>query len=131
MARVTVEDCIEVVKDRFELVAIAAQRAKQVASGAPLTVDRDNDKDAVIALREIAEKTVDIEALRQDAIASYSSFKMSESIIHQDEHDADFDDLMMISESFNTEQSRRFEEDDEELDEHFSFEDIADEDTEN
>jgi DNA-directed RNA polymerase subunit omega len=128
MARVTVEDCIEVIPDRFELVAIAAQRAKQVASGAPLTVDRDNDKDAVIALREIADRTVDVEGLRQDAIASYSSFKMSESIMHQDENDADFDDLMMIGESFAAEQSRGFSEDDEDLDDGFSFEDVDDSD---
>ncbi len=79
MARVTVEDCIEVIPNRFELVAISAQRAKQIASGAPLTLDRDNDKDAVVALREVAERTVDLAALEEEAISSYSTYKMSES----------------------------------------------------
>ena len=58
MARVTVEDCILKVPNRFELVLISAQRARDVAGGAPLTVDRDNDKNPVVALREIAEETV-------------------------------------------------------------------------
>jgi DNA-directed RNA polymerase subunit omega len=65
MARVTVEDCAEVVPSRFELVALAAQRAKIIASGGQLTVDRDNDKDAVVALREIADGNLDVEALRE------------------------------------------------------------------
>tara|TARA_B100001564_G_scaffold355473_1_gene367848 strand:+ start:833 stop:1228 length:396 start_codon:yes stop_codon:yes gene_type:complete len=68
MARVTVEDCAEVVPSRFELVALAAQRTKVISSGAPITVDRDNDKNPVIALREIADRTVDVEALREQVI---------------------------------------------------------------
>ncbi len=70
MARVTVEDCVEVVPNRFELVVLAAQRAKQISSGGALTVDRDNDKDSVVALREIAEHTVDTDTLREDSIQS-------------------------------------------------------------
>ena len=65
MARVTVEDCVEVVANRFELVAVAGQRAKDIASGAPLTIERDNDKNAVVALREIADKKVDVPSLRE------------------------------------------------------------------
>lgn len=65
MARVTVEDCVLVVPNRFELVVLSSQRAKDIASGGMLTVDRDNDKNAVVSLREIAEKTVDVEALRE------------------------------------------------------------------
>lgn len=68
MARVTVEDCVEILPNRFELVVLAAQRAKQIASGAPLTVDRDNDKDSVVALREIADRTVEPTALNEDMI---------------------------------------------------------------
>lgn len=63
MARVTVEDCVLKVPNRFELVMMAAQRARDVSSGAPLTVDRDNDKNPVVALREIAEETVSLENL--------------------------------------------------------------------
>ena len=57
MARVTVEDCIVHVPNRFELVLLASQRAKQISSGNPLTIERDNDKDAVVSLREIADRT--------------------------------------------------------------------------
>ena len=64
MARVTVEDCIERVPNRFELVLVAAQRAREVSSGAAITIERDNDKNPVVALREIAEKTADVERLK-------------------------------------------------------------------
>src|SRR5690606_25198638 len=63
MARVTVEDCVVRVPNRFELVMLAAQRARDVSAGAPLTIDRDNDKNPVVALREIADDTVDLDAL--------------------------------------------------------------------
>ena len=66
MARVTVEDCVEKVPNRFELVLLAAQRARDIRSGAELTVERDNDKNAVVALREIAEETVDLGTLRHE-----------------------------------------------------------------
>jgi DNA-directed RNA polymerase subunit omega len=65
MARVTVEDCAEVVPSRFELVALAAQRAKLISAGGEIAVDRDNDKDAVVSLREIAERKVDVDYLRE------------------------------------------------------------------
>lgn len=68
MARVTVEDCVIKIPNRFELVLLAAQRARAIGTGAPLTVDRDNDKNPVVALREIADETVDIEGLRQRMI---------------------------------------------------------------
>ncbi len=63
MARVTVEDCVLKVPNRFDLVLVASQRSRDISAGAPLTVERDNDKNPVIALREIAEETVSIEAL--------------------------------------------------------------------
>ena len=71
MARVTVEDCVDKVPNRFELVMLAAHRARSLASGAPLTVDRDNDKNPVVALREIAEETLTADHLRESAIESF------------------------------------------------------------
>jgi DNA-directed RNA polymerase subunit omega len=68
MARVTVEDCILRVPNRFELVLLAAQRARNISRGDELTVERDNDKNPVVALREIAEGTVDLAALEADLI---------------------------------------------------------------
>ena len=68
MARVTVEDCVLKVPNRFELVMIAAQRARNLGAGATLTVDRDDDKNPVIALREIAEDTVDLGELENNLI---------------------------------------------------------------
>lgn len=68
MARVTVEDCVLRIPNRFELVMAAAQRARDVSAGAPLTLDRDNDKNPVVALREIADETVSIDGLRNALI---------------------------------------------------------------
>ena len=68
MARVTVEDCIVNVPNRFELVLLAARRAREISSGASLTVPRDNDKNPVVALREISEITISLEALRENVI---------------------------------------------------------------
>ncbi len=68
MARVTVEDCILQVPNRFDLVLYAAQRARNLSRGEDLTLDRDNDKNPVVALREIAERTVDLPALEQDIV---------------------------------------------------------------
>ena len=69
MARVTVEDCIEKVPNRFGLVLLAVQRARAISSGASLMVDRDNDKNPVVSLREIAEDVVDPEELREGVIS--------------------------------------------------------------
>ena len=66
MPRVTVEDCVDKIPNRFELVLLAARRARNIHSGAPLTVERDNDKNPVIALREIAEETIELEALKYE-----------------------------------------------------------------
>ena len=71
MARVTVEDCIDKVLNRFELVMVAAQRARKIGSGAALTIERDNDKNPVIALREIAGETVETEDLKEELIRSH------------------------------------------------------------
>ena len=68
MARVTVEDCNTQIPNRFELVMTAAPRSRNITAGAPLTIDRDRDKNPVVALREIAETTVDIEGLQESLI---------------------------------------------------------------
>ena len=70
MARVTVEDCVDKVENRFELVLIASHRARLIASGSAITIDRDNDKNPVVALREIAELTQVPEDLKEDFIHS-------------------------------------------------------------
>jgi len=74
MARVTVEDCVDKVPNRFELVMLAAHRAREVSAGAAITVDRDNDKNPVVALREIAEQTVSPEDMKEDLIHSLQKF---------------------------------------------------------
>jgi len=70
MARVTVEDCVDKVPNRFELVLLAAQRARTISSGVPITVERDNDKNPVIALREIADETIAVEDLQESVVRS-------------------------------------------------------------
>lgn len=70
MARVTVEDCIDKVDNRFELVLLASHRARQISQGAPITVDRDKDKNPVVALREIADETLSPDDLKEDLIHS-------------------------------------------------------------
>lgn len=70
MARVTVEDCVDKVPNRFELVLLSAHRARQISNGSPLTVDRDNDKNPVVALREVADSTVVPDDLKEDLIHS-------------------------------------------------------------
>ena len=70
MARVTVEDCVDKIPNRFDLVLLAAQRARQISGGAELTIDRDRDKNPVVALREIADETVIPAELHESAIAA-------------------------------------------------------------
>jgi DNA-directed RNA polymerase subunit omega len=70
MARVTVEDCVDKVPNRFDLVLLAAQRAREISGGAELTIERDRDKNPVVALREIAEETVRPAELRESAVSN-------------------------------------------------------------
>jgi DNA-directed RNA polymerase subunit omega len=74
MARVTVEDCVDKVENRFELVLLASHRARMISSGAQLTIDRDNDKNPVVALREIADQTVQPDDLKEDLIHSLQKY---------------------------------------------------------
>ena len=74
MARVTVEDCIDKVENRFELVLVASHRARMVSSGAPITIDRDNDKNPVVALREIADSAISPGDLKEDLIHTLQKY---------------------------------------------------------
>ena len=83
MARVTVEDCVDKVPNRFDLVLLAAQRARDVSGGSELTIDRDRDKNPVVALREIAEQTIKPKELREALVTNL------QKILPDDEDDAD------------------------------------------
>lgn len=74
MARVTVEDCIDKIPNRYELLMVAAQRAKDISTGAPLTIARDNDKNSVVALREIADETISIEELQRSLVMGLQKY---------------------------------------------------------
>lgn len=74
MARVTVEDCVDKVSNRFDLVLLSSHRARTIAAGSPITVDRDNDKNPVVALREIAEESISSEDVKEDLIHSMQKF---------------------------------------------------------
>ncbi len=92
MARVTVEDCVDKVPNRFELVMLAAHRAREIAAGAPITVERDNDKNPVVSLREIAEETQLADELRERLIES------NQTQIEIDEPEEDAMALLMSGE---------------------------------
>ncbi len=74
MARVTVEDCVDKVQNRFELVLLASHRARSISAGSPITIERDNDKNPVVALREIAEQTIAPEDIKEDLIHSMQKY---------------------------------------------------------
>ena len=78
MARVTVEDCVDKIPNRFDLVLFAAQRARQVSGGAELTIDRDRDKNPVVALREVAEETVKPRDLEESLVGSLQRVQVDE-----------------------------------------------------
>jgi DNA-directed RNA polymerase subunit omega len=78
MARVTVEDCVDKIPNRFDLVLFAAQRARQISGGAELTIDRDRDKNPVVALREIADETVTPSNLQQSVIGSLQKVQIDD-----------------------------------------------------
>ena len=109
MARVTVEDCILIIPNRFDLVVTAAARAKQISSGMPLTIDRDNDKDSVVSLREIADKTIDSKLVLEEIIQSNqkkSGFDPAD-VIEEDTHSSyTINNRGDIEESFAAEQAQ-------------------------
>ena len=93
MARVTVEDCVDKVPNRFDLVMLAAHRAREISSGAPITVERDNDKNPVVALREIADETQTADELTERMIES------NQTQIEVDEPEEDQMALLMGAEA--------------------------------
>ena len=123
MARVTVEDCIEKVPNRYELLMVAAQRAKDIEQGAPLRVDRDNDKNSVVALREIAEDKVSIEDLQKSLVLNLQKYVEVEEpeeeeieIIAAEKEladlDAQFDTSMLIDDGLDESMQIRDDADD-------------------
>ncbi len=80
MARVTVEDCIDKVETRFDLVLLAAHRARVILSGAPLLVERDNDKNTVVALREIADGVIDLDGLHENLVSGLQRIMPEEEV---------------------------------------------------
>eukprot|EP00581_Thalassiosira_minuscula_P034944 CAMPEP_0184443286 /NCGR_PEP_ID=MMETSP0740-20130409/190_1 /TAXON_ID=385413 /ORGANISM="Thalassiosira miniscula, Strain CCMP1093" /LENGTH=181 /DNA_ID=CAMNT_0026811335 /DNA_START=19 /DNA_END=561 /DNA_ORIENTATION=+ len=104
MARVTVEDCVDKVPNRFELVMLAAHRAREIAAGSPLTVDRDNDKNPVVSLREIADETQSADDLRERLIES------NQNQIEVDEPEEDAMALLMGGEEDKPEEDSMSEE---------------------
>jgi DNA-directed RNA polymerase subunit omega len=93
MARVTVEDCVDKVPNRFELVMLAAHRAREIAAGSPITVARDNDKNPVVSLREIAEETQQADDLRERMIEA------NQTQIEIDEPEEDSMSLLMSADA--------------------------------
>ncbi len=85
MARVTVEDCIEKMPNRFDLVLTAAQRARGIQKGELLTIDRDNDKNPVVALREIADDTIDVQHVKETLVKSLQRLNQAEELTAPDE----------------------------------------------
>lgn len=112
MARVTVEDCVEKVPNRYELLMVAAQRAKDIEAGSPLQVDRDNDKNSVVALREIAENKVSIEELQHSLVMNLQKYVEVEEPEEEEleiiaaekelaELDSQFDSSMLLDADIN------------------------------
>lgn len=104
MARVTVEDCVDKVPNRFELVMLAAHRAREIAAGSTVTVDRDNDKNPVVSLREIADETQSADELRERLIES------NQNQIEVDEPEEDAMALLMGAEEDKPEEDSMSEE---------------------
>lgn len=124
MARITVEDCVEKVANRFELVVLAAERAKAINSGARLTVDRDNDKDPIVALREI-EEDYSIETLRESLIVRLQKLNKIDSLEIDDDLPAEEigDDFEYVSNG----EGFLMDEDHSELEANDGFEDMSEE----
>ena len=104
MSRVTVEDCVDKVPNRFELVMLAAHRAREIAAGSTVTVDRDNDKNPVVSLREIADETQSADELRERLIES------NQNQIEVDEPEEDAMALLMGAEQDKPEEDSMSEE---------------------
>ncbi|MGD9650261.1 MAG: DNA-directed RNA polymerase subunit omega [Dongiaceae bacterium] len=123
MARVTVEDCIELIPNRFDLVLVAAQRARDISAGSVLTIERDGEKNPVLALREIAAETINIDELKESLIHNFQKIPQVE------EEKEELTDLIISEEGFGlgAETASGDDDDDDEGDEELageSFEDM-------
>lgn len=127
MARVTVEDCIDKIPNRYDLVLISAQRAKDIASGSPILVDRDNDKNSVVALREISENKVSIEDLQKSLVMGLQKYVEVEETEDEEveilaaekelgDLDEQFSSDMISDEDLNNSMQIHGEDDDEDID---------------
>ncbi len=119
MARVTVEDCIDKVDNRFELVLLASHRARQISQGAPITIDRDNDKNPVVALREIADETLSPDDLKEDLIHSLQK--------HVEVDEPEPDPASLINSNAGAVTSADRGEDEDELPETINFDQMSEE----
>ncbi len=119
MARVTVEDCIDKVDNRFELVLLASHRARQISQGAGITIDRDNDKNPVVALREIADETLSPDDLKEDLIHSLQK--------HVEVDEPEHDPASMISAQTGAASGAEGGEEDEDLPETLTFDQMSEE----
>ena len=112
MARVTVQDCIEIVSNRFDLVLYASQRSRGISAGNPITLDRDNDKNPVVSLREIANETVDTNILKDEIIKGLQKLnKVETSEDDINEENVDDENIKIELESFKllqTEESSNY-----------------------
>ena len=112
MARVTVQDCIEIVSNRFDLVLYASQRSRGISAGNPITLDRDNDKNPVVSLREIANETVDTNILKDEIIKGLQKLnKVETSEDDINEENVDDENIKIELESFKllqTEESSKY-----------------------
>jgi len=123
MARVTVEDCILKIPNRFDLVMLAAQRARDISSGAALTIERDNDKNPVVALREIADSTIDLDSLQNSVVQGLRKHVETEEPVEEGGFGSgDADILSDLSQT----QAELGEEGDDDIDGEFEDEPLAD-----
>ncbi len=125
MARVTVEDCILKIPNRFDLVMLAAQRARDISSGAPLSIDRDNDKNPVVALREIADTTIDLDSLLNSVVQGLRKHVETEEPVEEGGFGSGDADIIL---SDLTQAEVEPDDDEEELDEELEDEPLADAD---
>ena len=118
MARVTVEDCKKIINNHFELVVLASRRGRDIASGSPILVERSNDKNAVVALREIAAKKLNIDLLRENLLNDYR-----ERIVEDDNlSDNKQEDYLELEADTDTKYENHFDEDFAEIDDFAAIE---------
>ena len=126
MARVTVEDCIKKIPNRFDLVVAAAQRSREISNGMPIEIERDNDKNPVVSLREIASEAVDPESLEERFIRSMQKNIIKEDTKSEDNISLEDEFAAYLNETKNpTPSNNRFMTNKNKLDDEGAFEDIS------